>query len=82
MKKQITKIHRNFAKHIMLSLSIPNNSDLVLIFGNGDEANNLEAMAAWVQKINIKLDLHDKEQVLCRLNEAAKEHIEHAMDLC
>lgn len=66
----------------MLSLSIPNNSDLVLIFGRGDETNNLEAIADWVQRINIKLDLHEKDQVLYRLNKAAKDHIELAIGFC
>ncbi|WP_038250334.1 hypothetical protein [Ghiorsea bivora] len=82
MKKNEVRYYKKIAQHLLLSLNISNDQSLIMTFGTGAERTNEEAITTWVQSLNINPELYTKEHFLNLLQEAAKEHIEHAMDLC
>ena len=81
MKKNEVRYYKKIAQHLLFSLNISNDQSLIMTFGTGDERTNEEAIATWVQSLNINPEIYKKEHFLNLLQEAAKEHIEHTMDL-
>lgn len=64
------------ARKLMIALSIPQGNDLVMIFGDGHERNNLEAIANWIASLEDEVDLEAASRRIEELAASAQDRIE------
>jgi len=71
-----TRRIRNIVSSLMVVLNIPEGNHLVMLFGDGHEKDNREALATWVTKMSSEIDLTETENRLETLCLKAKNRIE------
>ena len=71
--------YQKLARHLMLTLAIPQGDALVMVFGNGKERTNLEAIANWIASLEDEINLDEAAQRVEALARNARARIEEVM---
>jgi len=67
---------RNIVSCLMVVLNIPEGTHLIMLFGNGHERDNREALATWVEAMLPELDIDEVEGRLEQLCAKAKRRLQ------
>jgi len=68
---------RNIVSCLMVVLNIPEGNHLVMLFGCGDEKDNREALATWVNQMLPEINVDETEYRMEKLYRRAKLRIEN-----